>query len=166
MKIIYIFFTLSLAVTSPGFAEEGIPEDRKLDLRLPRAVAISGNYDKYDCANSNGVNRTIVIPNGGGYRKPFVVQSYIDSVIQKIERLTNDIYLGNRNFIGQTALVELTIFHTGELREIQINRSSGSRLFDKMIEESVRRISPFPEFPEQMTQVAGCITLTRTWNVK
>ncbi len=165
MRLPQILLTVVYFWAPASFAVEHVNVGSSLDLKLPKAVALE-DYDKYDCANSKGENCTIVIHNNGKKPKDFVLQSYVEFVENKITRLLNGIHTWGTDSRGWDAVVELTIFHTGELRGISIRKSSGSKIIDNKIEDSIKKISPFPAFPEQITEKAGCIKLIRTFKVE
>lgn len=79
-----------------------------------------------------------------------VVAGYLDRWKRKIEAMGVKYFPGDdvlRNQTGSPTL-EVTIDASGQLREVIVRRSSGSRILDQAALNILRRAAPFDPFPE------------------
>lgn len=90
---------------------------------------------------------------------------YLDSWRRRIEAV------GNVNYPEQARRLELygslrllvALLPDGEVKEVQILRSSGHSILDQAAVEIVKLAAPFEPFPEEMRAQADILEIIRTW---
>lgn len=90
---------------------------------------------------------------------------YVDSWRLKIERVGNLNYpveAKSRKIYGALQLT-VAIKSDGEVEDIQINRSSGSKVLDEAAKRIVRLAAPFDRFPDNVKRDTDILHITRTW---
>ena len=90
---------------------------------------------------------------------------YVDGWRQKIERVGNLNYPNeakSRKIYGALQLT-VAIKADGEVEDIQINRSSGSKILDEAAKRIVRLAAPFDRFPDNVKRDTDILHITRTW---
>lgn len=75
---------------------------------------------------------------------------YQDMVKQKIEEVRRYPPWAKRHGIEGEALIKFAILSNGLCRDIEIIRSSGSKILDGEAVDTVKRASPFPPVPEEI----------------
>ena len=90
---------------------------------------------------------------------------YVDNWRLKIERVGNLNYPeeARRKKIYGTLQLTVAIKADGEVEEIQVNRSSGSKLLDEAAKRIVRLAAPFDRFPDNVKRDTDVLHITRTW---
>ena len=90
---------------------------------------------------------------------------YVDNWRLKIERVGNLNYPdeARRKKIYGTLQLTVAIKADGEVEDIQINRSSGSKLLDEAAKRIVRLSAPFDRFPDNVKRDTDVLHITRTW---
>lgn len=91
---------------------------------------------------------------------------YVDDWRQRIERV------GTANFPPQardrgefgTVLVTVAIKADGSVERVEIDRSSGSAVLDRAVQEIVRLASPFKPFPAHVRRDTDILHITRNWS--
>jgi len=90
---------------------------------------------------------------------------YVDGWRQKIERVGNLNYpeqAKSRKIYGALQLT-VAIKADGEVEDIQVNRSSGSKILDEAAKRIVRLSAPFDRFPDNVKRDTDILHITRTW---
>lgn len=91
--------------------------------------------------------------------------AYVNAWRDKIERV------GNLNYpeearakkIRGTLQLTVAIKANGDVEEVSINRSSGSRILDEAAKRIVRLAAPFDPFPANIRSDTDILHITRTW---
>jgi protein TonB len=60
-------------------------------------------------------------------------------------------------------LLSISIGANGNVRHVEIQRSSGNKILDDAAIRIVQLASPFPAFPENIRKDTDEIVITRTW---
>ncbi|NTV94371.1 MAG: energy transducer TonB [Thiobacillus sp.] len=83
----------------------------------------------------------------------------------KVERVGNLNYpeAAKRDGIHGKLILTASIKSTGELEDVVIERSSGSRILDAAAIKIVQMSAPFPPFSEEMRKKIDIYEITRTW---
>ena len=90
---------------------------------------------------------------------------YVDSWRLKIERVGNLNYPAearSKKIYGSLQLT-VAIKADGDVEEILINRSSGSKLLDEAAKRIVRLAAPYDRFPDNVKRDTDVLHITRTW---
>jgi len=97
--------------------------------------------------------------------KEYVAASYMRSWIDAIERLGNADYpdAAIRNQLSGTLILDVVIKADGNLKEINLRRSSGHQILDDAAKRIVRDSAPFDPFPSKLKKQADIIHITRSW---
>ncbi len=90
---------------------------------------------------------------------------YVDEWRQRIERV------GTENFPEEAraqslfgaVLVTVAIRADGTVEKVEIDRSSGSRVFDRAAKRVVQMASPFKPFPAKIKRETDILHITRNW---
>jgi len=127
-------------------------------LEIARLEAqISREYDAYQ----QRPKRTFVGARAAEYR----FAQYVDNWRIKIERIGNLNYPEEakaRKIYGSLQLT-VAIKASGEVEDVQINRSSGHGVLDKAAMRIVRLAAPFAAFPDNIKRDTDILHITRTW---
>jgi len=98
-------------------------------------------------------------------RKPAVI-TYTREVIRRIQ--DNFVYRAEayEQKLEGTVKLSLYLSSTGELQEVQIKQSSGSRILDENAVRIIERISPFPSFPQGIEEKELRINIPINYNIE
>ena len=89
---------------------------------------------------------------------------YVEDWRQKIERVgTLNYPPAARGKLYGSLLLSITIGANGNVRHVEIQRSSGNRILDEAAMRIVQLASPFSAFPENIRKDTDEIVITRTW---
>lgn len=90
---------------------------------------------------------------------------YVDGWRLKIERVGNLNYPAEAKTRKLYGALQLTVAikADGEVEDIQINRSSGSKILDEAAKRIVRLAAPFDRFPDNVKRDTDILHITRTW---
>jgi TonB family protein len=94
----------------------------------------------------------------------YVMNSYAAECIKTIRQIANSNL--STEVAGRpqgSVLVTFEVLTTGELRGINVKRSSGHQILDDLATESVSKASPCPSFPAELKARAKAVVLTRTF---
>ena len=97
--------------------------------------------------------------------KSAVEAAYIDSWVQKIERVGNTNFPKEaiqRNLSGKLIL-NASLDHNGNVVDVQVDVSSGYKLLDKAALRIVKLASPYPPLPKAIQKKWDQLNITRTW---
>jgi len=101
----------------------------------------------------------------GGSAMKYRFANYVENWRLKIERVGNINYPEEARGKGLQGQLQLTVAikANGEVEEIQINRSSGSKVLDAAARRIVMLSAPFDRFPESIKRDTDVLHITRTW---
>ncbi|WP_347247860.1 TonB family protein [Zoogloea sp.] len=89
---------------------------------------------------------------------------YVEDWRQKIERVgTLNYPPAARGKMYGSLLLSISIGANGNVRHVEIQRSSGNKILDDAAIRIVELASPFPAFPENIRKDTDEIVITRTW---
>lgn len=102
----------------------------------------------------------------GARTQEYVFARYIEDWRIKVERIGNQNYpeaARSQKLYGKLQLT-VSIKSDGSLDDVEVTRSSGSKILDAAAVSIVRRAAPYSSFPEEMRNKADILSITRTWN--
>ncbi|MCM2290401.1 MAG: TonB family protein [Sulfuritalea sp.] len=102
--------------------------------------------------------------NIGARTEEYRFAQYVEDWRQKIERIGNLNYPdAARGRLYGSLLLTVTIKANGDLKHVEIDRSSGQTLLDEAARRIVRMAAPYAAFPEAIRRDTDEIEITRTW---
>ncbi|MDP3513211.1 MAG: TonB family protein [Sulfuritalea sp.] len=102
--------------------------------------------------------------NIGARVEEYRFAAYVEDWRQKIERIGNVNYpAAAKGRLYGSLLLTVTIKANGDLKEVEIDRSSGQPLLDEAARRIVRMAAPYAAFPESIRRDTDEIVITRTW---
>jgi protein TonB len=102
--------------------------------------------------------------NIGARTEEYRFAQYVEDWRQKIERIGNLNYPdAARGRLYGSLLLTVTIKANGDLKHVEIDRSSGQTLLDEAARRIVRMAAPYAAFPESIRRDTDEIEITRTW---
>jgi protein TonB len=101
----------------------------------------------------------------GGSAMEYRFATYVENWRLKIERVGNINYPEEARGKGLQGQLQLTVLikANGEVEDIQVNRSSGSKVLDAAARRIVMLSSPFDRFPDTFKRDTDVLHITRTW---
>jgi len=101
----------------------------------------------------------------GARTQSAVEAEYLDSWRQRIERVgtANFPDEAKRQGVFGTVMVTVAVRADGTVENIEIDRSSGSRILDISVEKIVQLAGPFKPFPAALRKDADILHITRNW---
>ena len=101
----------------------------------------------------------------GGRTMEYRFAGYVENWRQKIERVGNLNYPEEARGKGLQGQLQLTVAikSNGEVEEIKVNRSSGSKVLDQAARRIVMLSAPFDRFPDSFKKDTDVLHITRTW---
>ncbi len=145
-----------LAPTPDPVTESG------LDL-ASRALAVARLEAQIE-REMNEYNKRPRVKNIGIRAEEYRFARYVEDWRQKIERIGNLNYpeAAKGRWYGSLTLT-VRIRSSGELEDVELNRSSGVPLLDETAKRIVRMSAPYAAFPEDIRRDTDVITITRKW---
>lgn len=101
----------------------------------------------------------------GASAQEYVFARYIEDWRIKVERVGNQNYpdaARRQKIYGQLQLT-VSIKADGSLDNVEVSRSSGSKILDAAAVAIVREAAPYSPFPEEVRKKADVVVITRTW---
>ncbi|ARU32983.1 energy transducer TonB [Sulfuriferula sp. AH1] len=101
----------------------------------------------------------------GASAQEYVFARYIEDWRIKVERVGNQNYpdaARQQKIYGKLQLT-VSIKADGSLDNVEVSRSSGSRILDAAAVAIVRQAAPYSPFPEEVRKKADVVVITRTW---
>ena len=94
-----------------------------------------------------------------------VVAAYLDTWKRRIESVGNEYFptLGNLDGLTGSPTLEVSIDASGQLVEVIIRKSSGSRILDQAALDILRRASPFDPFPAAISAKYDSLRFAYKW---
>jgi len=90
---------------------------------------------------------------------------YVEAFRREVEKVGTDTFppqaIRDRTF-GQVRLM-VALNPNGQVREIEVLKSSGYRILDEAAMRSVRLAAPFAPFPPEMRKITDILEIIRTW---
>ncbi len=90
---------------------------------------------------------------------------YVEAFRREVEKVGTDTFpqqaMRERTF-GQVRLM-VALNPNGQVREIEVLKSSGYRVLDEAAMRSVRLAAPFAPFPAEMRKITDILEIIRTW---
>ncbi len=101
----------------------------------------------------------------GGSAKLYGFALYVENWRQKIERVGNINYPEEARGKGLQGRLQLTVAikANGEVEDIHVDSSSGSKVLDAAARRIVMLSAPFDRFPESTRRDTDILHITRTW---
>ena len=101
----------------------------------------------------------------GGRTMEYRFAGYVENWRLKIERVGNLNYPEEAKGKGLQGQLMLTVAikSNGEVEEIKVNRSSGSKVLDQAARRIVMLSAPFDRFPDSFKKDTDVLHITRTW---
>ena len=101
----------------------------------------------------------------GGRAMEYRFARFVESWRLKIERVGNLNYPDEAKRVGLQGQLQLTVAikSNGEVEEITVNRSSGSKVLDQAAKRIVMLSAPFDKFPDSFKNDTDVLHITRTW---
>ena len=94
-----------------------------------------------------------------------VVAAYLDNWKRRIESVGDEYFptLGKLDGLSGSPTLEVSIDASGQLRDVIIRKSSGSRTLDQAALDILRRASPFDPFPEDISAEYDSLRFAYKW---
>lgn len=104
--------------------------------------------------------------NAAARAKEYAFARYVDDWRIKVERVGNMNYpeAAKRGGIHGNLLLTVSIRANGSLVDVQIDRSSGSRILDAAAIKIVQMAAPFAPFSDDMRRQVDIFEISRTWH--
>ena len=101
----------------------------------------------------------------GGRTMEYRFAGYVENWRLKIERIGNLNYPEEARRKGLQGQLQMTVAikANGEVEEIKVNRSSGSKVLDQAARRIVMLSAPFDRFPDSFNRDTDILHITRTW---
>jgi protein TonB len=102
----------------------------------------------------------------GTRAQEYAYARYVEDWRLKIERIGNLNYpeAAKRNHIYGALVLTVTIKSDGSLEDVQVDRSSGSKVLDAAAIKIVQMSAPFAPFTPEMRKSVDILGITRVWN--
>ena len=113
----------------------------------------------------NQYNKRPRVKNIGARTEEYRFAQYVEDWRQKIERIGNLNYpeAAKGRWYG-TLTLTVIIKSSGELQDVEVNRSSGIPLLDEAATRIVRMSAPYGAFPDDIKRDTDLLTITRKWS--
>ena len=101
----------------------------------------------------------------GANVKEYAFARYVEDWVTKVERVGNVNYpeAARRQGIYGSLKLTVSIYADGRIEDIEIDRSSGSKILDTAAMKIVELAAPFAAFPDEMRKKTDILSITRTW---
>jgi protein TonB len=138
------------------------PNISGLDL-ASRALAVARLEAQID-RQLNEYNKRPRVKNIGTRAEEYRFAQYVEDWRQKIERIGNLNYpeAAKGRWYGSLVLT-VTILSDGQIKSVEINRSSGVPVLDQAAVRIVRMSAPYAAFPDNIKRDTDIVQITRKW---
>ena len=94
-----------------------------------------------------------------------MVAAYLDNWKRRIESVGDEYFptLGNLEGLTGSPTLEVSIDASGQLKDVVIRKSSGSRVLDQAALDILRRASPFDPFPAEISAEYDSLRFAYKW---
>ena len=101
----------------------------------------------------------------GANVKEYAFARYVEDWITKVERVGNVNYpeAARRQGIYGSLKLTVSIYATGQIEAVEVDRTSGSKILDAAAVKIVEMAAPYAAFPDDMRKKADILSITRTW---
>jgi protein TonB len=101
----------------------------------------------------------------GANVKEYAFARYVEDWVTKVERVGNVNYpeAARRQGIYGSLKLTVSIYADGRIEDIEVDRSSGSKILDTAAIKIVELAAPYAAFPDDMRKKADILSITRTW---
>ncbi len=101
----------------------------------------------------------------GANVKEYAFARYVEDWVAKVERIGNVNYpeAARRQGIYGSLRLTVSIYSDGRIENVDIDRSSGSKILDTAAIKIVELSAPFAPFPAEMRKKVDILGITRTW---
>ncbi|MGE5319083.1 MAG: energy transducer TonB [Hyphomicrobiaceae bacterium] len=101
----------------------------------------------------------------GANVKEYAFARYVEDWVTKVERIGNVNYpeAARRQSIYGSLRLTVSIYSDGRIENVDIDRSSGSKILDAAAIKIVELAAPYAPFPAEMRKKADILSITRTW---
>lgn len=101
----------------------------------------------------------------GANVREYAFARYVEDWVTKVERIGNVNYpeAARRQGIYGSLKLTVSIYADGRIEDIEVDRSSGSKILDTAAIKIVELAAPFAAFPDDMQKKADILSITRTW---
>ena len=101
----------------------------------------------------------------GANVKEYAFARYVEDWVAKVERVGNVNYpeAARRQGIYGSLQLTVSIHSDGRIEQVDVNRSSGSKILDAAAIRIVELAAPYARFPDDMREKADILSITRTW---
>jgi protein TonB len=101
----------------------------------------------------------------GANVKEYAFARYVEDWVTKVERIGNVNYpeAARRQGIYGSLKLTVSILADGRIEQVEIDRSSGSKILDAAAIKIVELAAPYAPFPDDMRKRADILSITRTW---
>lgn len=101
----------------------------------------------------------------GANVREYAFARYVEDWVTKVERIGNVNYpeAARRQGIYGSLKLTVSIYASGGIEAIEIDRSSGSKILDAAAIRIVELAAPYAAFPDDMRKKADILSITRTW---
>ncbi len=101
----------------------------------------------------------------GANVKEYAFARYVEDWITKVERVGNVNYpeAARRQGIYGSLKLTVSIYATGRIEAVEVDRTSGSKILDAAAIKIVEMAAPYAAFPDDMRKKADILSITRTW---
>lgn len=145
--------------SSPAAAD---PKPRSLATRSMEMAKLEAQIAREYEAYQKRPKRLFI----GARTQEYVFARYIEDWRIKVERIGNQNYpeaARSQKLYGKLQLT-VSIKADGSLEDVEVTRSSGSKILDAAAVAIVRQAAPYSPFPEDIRKKADILSITRTWN--
>lgn len=101
----------------------------------------------------------------GANVREYAFARYVEDWVTKVERVGNVNYpeAARRQGIYGSLKLTVSIYADGRIENVEVDRSSGSKILDAAAIKIVELAAPFAAFPDDMRKKADILSITRTW---
>ena len=101
----------------------------------------------------------------GANVKEYAFARYVEDWVTKVERVGNVNYpeAARRQGIYGSLKLTVSIHSNGRIEQVEVDRSSGSKILDTAAIKIVELAAPYAPFPDDMRKKADILSITRTW---
>ena len=101
----------------------------------------------------------------GANVREYAFARYVEDWVTKVERVGNVNYpeAARRQGIYGSLRLTVSIYADGRIENVDIDRSSGSKILDTAAIKIVELAAPYAPFPDDMRKKADILSITRTW---
>lgn len=139
------------------------PNVSGLDLAT-KAMAVAQLEAQID-RQIDAYNKRPRVKNIGTRAEEYRFARYVEDWRQKVERIGNLNYPdAAKGRLYGTLTMTVTILSDGQLKDVEINRSSGVPVLDEAAKRIVMMSAPYAAFPDNIKRDTDIVQITRKWS--